>query len=253
LRLVKTCMEREVVTTTADTKGDYRPLVFLLTDGQPTDRWEEAAETIRNMRRPRAANVYAIGCGPDVDFDVLRRITDVVLMMPGVTPESFRKFFVWLTASVQSASIGVGQESAEGPVGLDSLPLGILEQAPHTKKSPEAQPRQVFMHALCRKTRKPYLMRFSRRSEDGRYVAVASHALQELESGDSDLLSAVDSSQLVGCPPCPYCGNRQAIVCSCRAIFCDTEETNEQVVCPRCNASLTMREGGSFQISRSEG
>src|ERR1044072_8042327 len=37
LWLLKERLEREVVKNTADIKGDYKPLVFLLTDGQPTD------------------------------------------------------------------------------------------------------------------------------------------------------------------------------------------------------------------------
>ena len=37
LDLTRQRIESEVVKTTADTKGDYKPLIFILTDGQPTD------------------------------------------------------------------------------------------------------------------------------------------------------------------------------------------------------------------------
>jgi len=83
--------------------------VFLLTDGQPTDKWKPAAEAVRRANNPKIANIYAIGCGPDVDTNILRQITDIVLKLDDVTPEAFKKFFVWLSASVQTASNQAGR------------------------------------------------------------------------------------------------------------------------------------------------
>ena len=103
LRLLLECLRRDVAKTTPTTKGDYRPLVFLFTDGQPTDDYQPAAKAVRAANNPRIANIYAIACGPDVDTDVLREVTDIVLQMPA-TSEAFRQFFVWLSTSVQSAS-----------------------------------------------------------------------------------------------------------------------------------------------------
>src|SRR3712207_876316 len=46
LRLWLQSMDRELVKTTAQQKGDYKPICFLLTDGEPTDDWESTADQI---------------------------------------------------------------------------------------------------------------------------------------------------------------------------------------------------------------
>jgi uncharacterized protein YegL len=252
LRLLLNQLNKEVVKTTPTTKGDYKPLVFLLTDGQPTDDWEPAAEALRKANNPRIANIYAIGCGPDVDTDVLRSITDIVLSMSTVTPEAFRKFFVWLSASVQSASTRLG-EGGNKPIETPPLPSD-LELAPeHSSFHDDDRPRQVFLHARCLKTKKPYLMRFALRPYDGHYEAIASHPLEALEKGDGDLLPPINSSLLDGCPSCAYCNNPAAGMCPCGMLFCLSPETRPPVVCPSCSTELSAGRGGNFDISRSMG
>jgi uncharacterized protein YegL len=252
IKLLMECIGRDVVKTTPTTKGDYKPLVFLLTDGQPTDNWEPAAEALRRANNPKIANIYAVGCGPDVDSDVLRQVTDIVLMMPQMTPESFKKFFVWLSASVQSASTRLG-EGGKQPIEMPPLPKD-LELAPQESSlGDDDRPRQVFLHARCLRNKKAYLMRFARRPYDDRYEAIASHPLEAIEKGDADLLPPINSSLLDGCPPCPYCENPGAGMCPCGTLFCVGPDVRGPVNCPSCNASLSGGRGGAFDIKRSQG
>jgi uncharacterized protein YegL len=253
LNLLMECLRRDIVKTTPTTKGDYRPLVFLLTDGQPTDDYRPAAAAIRAANNPKIANIYAIGCGPDVDTAVLREITDIVLSMPEATPEAFKKFFVWLSASVQTASTRLGEGAGNLPIEMPALPEG-LELAPiNSDFDPDADPRQVFLHGRCQKTRKPYLMRFARRPHDGRYEAIAGHPLDAVEPGDGDLLPPINSALLDGCPSCPYCGNEHAGLCPCGVLFCVSPTQRGPVICPGCKSQLTGAQGGDFDISRSMG
>jgi uncharacterized protein YegL len=253
LMLLNECLNREVVRTTAVTKGDYKPLVFLFTDGQPTDDWQGPADSLRKMNNPKIANIYAIGCGPDVDTGTLYRITDIVLQMPNLTPDAIRKAFVWLSASVQTASTRLVADASAGTFDMPSLPEGSLTIAPRSERMRDRTPRQVFLHARCRASGKPYLMRFARNAVSSRYEAIAAHPLDELEEGDDDCLPPISSSMLDGCPTCPYCENPVASVCPCGAIFCDRPGDNGPVSCPACRAQLSTGSGGEFNIQRSQG
>lgn len=251
IQLLINCMGREVSKTSPTTKGDYRPLVFLLTDGQPTDDWHAAAAAIRAANNPRIANIYAIGCGPDVDPDNLREITDVVLTMPDMSPDAFRKAFVWLSASISTASTRLGRGDGTTPIDMPNLPEGVLEISVSGRRH-DPTPRQLFLQSRCQQTGQPYLMRFGR--QGSQYVAIASHQLDELEQGDSELLPPINSSQLSGCPSCPYCANQAAGVCPCGSIFCNSSEKHGPIVCPHCHSKLLgSSDNEHFNIRTSEG
>lgn len=252
LRLLSQRMVEELTPTTPGSKGDYRPLVFLMTDGQPTDDWATAARELRERGRVSTAAIYAIGCGEDVDYAVLSAITDTVFKMPELSPESLSALFVWLTASVQTASQGVG---AGGAADLFDGPLSssLLEKVrPGPTQKAAAQPRQVFLHALCLRESKPYLMRFILDPRDGRYHAAASHALAGLEKGDADALPPIQSTALAGCPPCPWCEAEGAGVCGCGTVFCIPAGTSA-LFCPACGVDLDRGEQTEFSIARSAG
>ncbi len=254
LRLLIDSLHRDVRKTAEGIKGDYKPLVFLLTDGQPTDNWEDVADT---LKQAGLANVYAIGCGPDVDTEILYRVTDQVLLIPKLTAEAIRKFFVWLSASVQTVSTRADATTAGGLLNLPVPPLDVMETAQRSNAPRDNKPRQVFLHAFCSKSTKPYLMRFAKRAYEDLYDAVASHPLEALEEGDANALPQIKSSLLCGIPDCPYCENPSAVVCpTCSGIFCKAREQVNEVTCPKCGTYLVRdenRDGGDIDIVPSHG
>src|SRR6185436_17713028 len=52
----------------------YRPWVFLLTDGEPTDDWQRAAQLVRAGEQSKAFAFFAIGV-EGAKFDILRQIS----------------------------------------------------------------------------------------------------------------------------------------------------------------------------------
>jgi len=254
LRLAVECISREVMKTTLTTKGDYKPLVFLFTDGQPTDEWESAAAAIRAQRKPGIANIYAIGCGADVDTHVLREVTDIVLTMKDMTLEAWRKVFVWVTASVQTTSRALDSGLEGKPVELPALP-DVLEVVRQPTSLRGSSPRQVFLHAWCARGGKPYVMRYARRGESGRYVALCAHPLDLPEAGEDEAEApGINTRMLDGVPPCPYCGNPVAVLCECQTLLCSNGSVKEPFTCPRCHRQGTLSDGsGGFDVKQVQG
>lgn len=125
LRTLMRCIDTEVRKTTAEQKGDWRPLIFLLTDGNPTDDWRAAADEFKGRK---VGNVIAVACGDALDPSVLKHLSETVLLMKDVTPNSFSAFFRWVSASIQqtSAKCGTQASGAPAPVALPPPPPQIV-------------------------------------------------------------------------------------------------------------------------------
>ncbi len=101
LRLLADCIKSEVRKSTETQKGDWRPLVFILTDGAPTDDWREAAAVLKTTK---PANIIACAAGAYADTTVLKEITECVLMMNTLSAGDLAQFFAWVSSSVKMSS-----------------------------------------------------------------------------------------------------------------------------------------------------
>ncbi len=246
ISLLGECIRREVRTQSATTKGDWRPLVFLLTDGIPTDDWRAAFEAARNPAG-RPPNIIAIGCGPDVDPEVLMQLSENVLMMGG-EPEDFRRLFEWISASLSTTSRRVGAPGggAPGAVSLARIPPGLLEK-PREASGDKPIRSQLFVALRCSRTRRPYLLRYRLAGYGEFYEPVRTHPVDEdYFSGEPGSAASQDlaSGQVVGILPCPYCENEAAGKCPCGTLFCCESGQEEPVVCPGCGSTLSLSGGG---------
>ena len=126
LRLLNDSLSRDIIPNSPERKGDYKPLVFLMTDGMPTDSWGHEADAIKNRTKQKVATIIALGCGGGVDTSTLKRITEVVLLMDTVTPDQITQFFKWVSQSVSTASVSAQAAGAgEAKAQLPPPPAGI--------------------------------------------------------------------------------------------------------------------------------
>ncbi|MEZ6127167.1 MAG: VWA domain-containing protein [Planctomycetaceae bacterium] len=118
ITMLMDCIESEIRKTTADQKGDYKPMIYLMTDGMPTDSWQGPAN---ELKRRRPGNVIACAAGPGADDSVLKQITEIVIRIETVTTGSMGAFLDWVTASIKTTSASVSAQG-DAPVNLPALP-----------------------------------------------------------------------------------------------------------------------------------
>ena len=252
----------EVRRGTKNSKGDYRPMVILLTDGQPTDDWEKAKQRFDKSMTKILSNFYVVGCGQAIDYKFLSNISDIVLSLPDMTPESMRKLFVWMTQTVSTASVGTKEVKDEIP-GIDILPKEIVRFTPGQKGFPK-EVMQVFLPGICSHEEGRYLMRYVKDEDSGgAYHAKASYVLtsEEIDTGSVKPLTAdQEQVRLEGVLACPYCRAHGWIQCgNCGIHYCTGTmegkaiEKNMKSTCPNCNESLLLSDSDSFGADFSRG
>lgn len=106
---------RDIRVTSAEQKGDWRPLLFIMTDGKPSDT-EAYNQAIGRVQQARFGTVVACAAGPKSTPDQLKQLTDHVVSLDQMDSTGFSKFFQWVTVAVTASTTSAGtQASTELP------------------------------------------------------------------------------------------------------------------------------------------
>lgn len=259
-------MDKNVIKTTSEKKGDWKPIVYLFTDGHPTDNFAQSVSRW-NSSYAKKSNLIAVGLGKSVDLSILRRLTENVLVLEDSSEADFKKFINWVTASVvaQSKSVGEGKDATGFP-DLDESALKVVKELPSTGVDETC----VTLIGRCRKSRRPYIIKYEKESKAvatrdfkydvTNYEIAGCYPLEEDYFAWSDPKATnqkVNTNDLVGAPGCPHCGAISAFaVCGCGKLLCI--DGPDEVTCPWCEKKVSFSpvasgEEGGLDVGRSRG
>lgn len=118
LDLLAQKIDAEVTKTTAEQKGDWKPLVFLMTDGEPTD---DITHGLAEFRKRKTGMVVACAAGTGANTNTLKQITENVVSLDTADSATIKAFFKWVSASISTSSINL--EKGEGETSdMSELP-----------------------------------------------------------------------------------------------------------------------------------
>jgi uncharacterized protein YegL len=110
--------DAEVNIGSKEQKGDWMPLLFVLTDGKPADL-QAYNEAIVKIKKHQFTNIVACAAGPKAKIDPLKKLTDNVFTLDTMDSNTFKKFFQWVSINV----IGGGKTMGiVDPVDLPAPP-----------------------------------------------------------------------------------------------------------------------------------
>lgn len=265
LNLVMDEMDRVVTKTTAEVKGDWKPIVYLFTDGKPTD---DAKDSIARWKAnyTNKAEMVAIGIGDFAAMQTLGELTANAFHLKNDSEEDFAKFVKWMTMSVSSQSKSVETSNALG-ISLAKIDETILTKIDDKEQAATLDEDFVILTGKCVKTKLPYVMRYTRLPNEVLAAAMVNvkNQIYRLDgvfpleadyfdlSDDRAIAQTINSDALMGAPGCPHCGAPIGFaMCSCGGIHCLTQD---EATCPWCNstAKYSAGSGDRFDVNRSRG
>lgn len=259
-------LRKNIVKTTTEVKGDWKPIVFLFTDGVPTDDTKAAiSEWKQNWQR--TANLVAISFGEETDAKVLIELTENVLYFKNTDANSYKQFFKWITDSIKTSSQSVENNSSGFELAkLDGDTLSKIDLTKSNLPKSFVDSNFVVLSAKCQNTKRPYLIKYKKRLLPSNFGGIELETLSyklvgafqvdnsyyELSDNSNESFK-INTDELIGAPTCPCCGNQFAFaVCSCGKLHCIGDEVTS--TCPWCGnqGSYGVSDGG-FDITRSKG
>jgi len=258
-------LRRNIVKTTPDQKGDWKPIVFLFTDGTPTD---DTSNAIREWKTnwQRSSNMVAISFGDEAQSKLLSELTENVMLFKNTNAGSYKEFFKWITASIKTSSVSV--ENNSSGFELAKMDKQIIEKVDIAKELPKqwVDSNYVVLAAKCQNTKRPYLMKYKKDVQPSDFGGMGFNTLSyrlvgayQLDnsyyelSDESGISQRINTEELRGAPTCPSCGNQFAFaMCSCGKLHCiGSEDTS---TCPWCNTTANYSFGdGNFDVNRTQG
>ena len=233
------CLMKEIDTnvkkSTPEVKGDWKPLIFILTDGTPNDNYQT---TIQQWKSKYGKySVVAVLMGEHSDATALKLLTENVIVFKNASSESFKSFFKWVSASVQTSSKELGTNGKTSIDDMERIRRNMEADLLANELPTENKMDYFVLVARCQKTKKPYIMRYIKTEDSYQYVLDGAYPVDEgyFEMSGHDVGKSLSGDMIDGMvAPCPYCGNSMLGHSECDKWICLNPEHMHDVKCPWC-------------------
>lgn len=111
IKLLIERVDKEIVTSQDEVKGDWMPLLFVMTDGKPSDL-QMFNDNYPELKKRNFGSIIGCAAGPKANEDYLKLFCDQVVTLDTTDANAFQQFFKWVSASVSvgNKSIGTSDE-----------------------------------------------------------------------------------------------------------------------------------------------
>ncbi|WP_212005083.1 VWA domain-containing protein [Chitinophaga sp. HK235] len=98
---------KDVQRGTPTQKGDWRPLLFIFTDGKPSDQ-QLYREMIPKIKGLNFGAIVGCAAGKAADNDMLKELTETVVHLDTADSATLRQFFKWVSDTIEQGNKSMG-------------------------------------------------------------------------------------------------------------------------------------------------
>lgn len=94
----------------SDTKGDWRPLIFFMTDGRPSGAWKTR---LKEFHAVNDGKWVVCACGMKTNLNIIESMGGDMIILENKSDGSIKQFFKWVSSSINIHSKSIVQNNID--------------------------------------------------------------------------------------------------------------------------------------------
>jgi uncharacterized protein YegL len=107
LEIIHQKVTNEIRKGSPEQKGDWRPLLFVFTDGKPSDL-QFYREMIPKVKQLNFGTIIGCAAGKLADDSMLKELCDTVVHIDTADSTTLRQFFKWVSDTIEQGNKSIG-------------------------------------------------------------------------------------------------------------------------------------------------